>query len=192
MPEDKLEETLRPIVLQYGFEQVERCLQEMETTVRRRRGSGRPERSETSPGRGTEEKYKKKNSRITAQEYASKMEIPSEKVPMVAELARKFENKSFLPTLWDIRNFCQLHGIDEPASSSRVGAVPRIFKCIAAMETDDIREILESGMFSGPSRLGPIADAIRRRNARHETAAQTPTSSSPRPDREVDGLQSRS
>ena len=29
------------------------------------------------------------------------------------------------------------------------------------MDTTNLRELLDSGQFSGPSRLGPIADAIR-------------------------------
>ena len=87
---------------------------------------------------------------------------------MVVELAGRFQDKSFLPTFGDIANFCHFYQIDKPASKSRASAIPRVFKFIASMEADDVRIILDQGMFSGPSRLGPIADAIRR-NGRAST-----------------------
>ena len=66
-----------------------------------------------------------------------------------------------MPTFGDIRIFCEVYGIDEPASKSRASAIPRIFKFIATMSSDEVQGILDDGMFSGPSRVGPIADAIR-------------------------------
>ena len=98
------------------------------------------------------------------------MQLSSEKKSAVSDLARKFENKSFLPTYRDIVDFCEMYGIDVPASRSRANAIPRVFKFIAGMEASDIRGILERGMFSGPSRLGPISDAIRHYR-RHEPTA---------------------
>ena len=66
-----------------------------------------------------------------------------------------------MPTFGDIRNFCQVYGIDEPASKSRASAIPRVFKFMATMSDEEVQGILDGGMFSGPSRVGPIADAIR-------------------------------
>jgi hypothetical protein len=89
------------------------------------------------------------------------MQIPSEKEFALVEIASRFEDKSFLPTYGEISNFCQMYGIDEPASKTWANVIPRIFKFIATMEPEDIQRILNDGTFSGPSRLGPIADAIR-------------------------------
>ncbi len=104
---------------------------------------------------------KKKRHTVSAQEYVAKMDHDPEKRPAVSELAKRFEEKTFLPTIGDIRNFCQVYGIDEPASKSRRSAIPRVFKCMATMSAEEVRGILDDGMFSGPSRLGPVADAIR-------------------------------
>ena len=65
------------------------------------------------------------------------MELPLEKEPAIVALANRFQDKSFLPTFGDIANFCQIYGIDEPASKSRASAIPRVFKFIASMEAKE-------------------------------------------------------
>ena len=100
-------------------------------------------------------------SKISATEYVAKLELPLGKKPVVVELAKRFECKAFLPTFGDIANFCQIHGLKTPLSKSRSSAIPRIFKFIATMDSSRTRAILDEEMYSGPSKLGPIADAIR-------------------------------
>ena len=89
------------------------------------------------------------------------MGLPAEKSAAVSELAVRFEQKSFLPSFGNITTFCRTYGIDVPASKSRASAIPRVFKFIAEMESEEVRQILDDGLFSGPSRLRPIADAIQ-------------------------------
>lgn len=186
MVDSKLEDTLRAMVRRYGFGRVSQSLWEMEPSSHRFEHSARSGRRKAPSGNGSVAKPGKRNVRVAAPEYVAKMDVSSGKIPLVAELARRFDDKSFLPTFGDVRNFCQIYGIDEPASKSRSSAIPRIFKFMAAMETDDIRKILDNGTFSGPSRLGPLADAIRRRAglralARSPESRQTPTPSSSLP-----------
>ena len=176
MSKAKLKDTLRLIVRQYGFEQVGRSLREIRLADRQLKSS---KQSKVLSNNKAVTKSPKKRAKVNAPEYVAKMELSTEKEPMAVELAKRFENKAFLPTFGDIRNFCQIYGIDEPASKSRTSAIPRVFKFIATMETDEIQRILDDGMFSGPSRLGPIADAIRR-NGR---AARTYSSPPPPPSR---------
>ena len=76
-------------------------------------------------------------------------------------LAERFEAKSFLPRCADIRNFCRIHGIDERASKSRAAAIPRLFKYLATMDPKNLQRLLDESAFSGPSQLGPLAEAIR-------------------------------
>ena len=78
------------------------------------------------------------------------------------QLATRFDAKSFMPAFNDAAEFCHIYGIEPPASRSRSNVIPRVFKRIAALETDQIQRIVDGGHFSGPSRLGPISDAIRR------------------------------
>ena len=173
MSKSKLKDTLRLIVHQYGFEQVDRSLREIRLADRQLKS---PKQSKALSDQKAVTKPLNKRAKINAPEYVAKMELSSEKKPIAAELAKRFENKAFLPTFGDIRNFCQIYGIDEPASKSRASAIPRVFKFIATMETDEIQTILDDGMFSGPSRLGPIADAIRRNGRAARTYSSPPSS----------------
>ena len=168
MTKAKLKDTLRSMIREYGFEQVNESLMEVRSSTYHLQ---RPKSKAGRSDKGTVRKAGRRNPRVTASQYVAKMELPSEKEASVIELARRFEDKSFLPTFGDISNFCQIYGIDELVSKSRTSAIPRVFKFIAAMEAGDIRRIIDDGLFSGPSRLGPIADAIRR-NGRAATATQ--------------------
>ncbi len=155
MTDAKLRTALQPIVQEYSLGRVLKSLGEI--------ADARHETSEqlaTSPN-GVAKATTRKKPKVTASGYVEKMELPIAKSAAVAELAERFQRKSFLPTVNDIANFCQMYGIEVPASKSRASAIPRIFKFIAGMEADEIQRILADGMFSGPSRLGPIADAIR-------------------------------
>ena len=147
-----LSDTLRSMVEQYGFEEVDKSLREIGISERR------PECAKQD----LKSKKRRAVPRVTAPEYVGKMTLPPEKEALVADLANNFHAKSFMPTFGDIADFCQTYGVTEPASKSRANAIPRVFKFIAGMETNELQRILTDGLFSGPTRLGPIADAIRR------------------------------
>ncbi|MCY4342294.1 MAG: hypothetical protein OXE83_01795 [Gammaproteobacteria bacterium] len=97
----------------------------------------------------------------SAVEYVRKMPLPQEKAEVMVIAAERFEEKRFLPAFADIREFCRVHALKLGKSTSRAGAIPRVFSFLAAMDTPDLEKILDDGNFCGPSRLAPIADAIR-------------------------------
>lgn len=153
MIDKRLGTKLRSLIRQYGIEQVDQSLREI-----RVENTGR-----YSGVVDSEARPRKTISRAkSAPEYVAKMDYDPEKWPALLELAKRFQDKSFLPTFGDIRNFCQAYGIDVPASKSRASAIPRVFKSIATMDSVEIRRIVDDRLFSGPARLGPIADAIRK------------------------------
>ena len=159
MTQSDLKDALRAMVLEYGFEHVSECLQEVRYSGF---NGGKPWRKIGASNRSTPAEASTGKHKTTAPEYVTKMGLPFGKHGAAVELAERFQAKAFLPTFGDIANFCQIYRIDPPASKTRANAIPRVFKFIASMEPNEIRRILDEGMFSGPSRLGPIADAIRR------------------------------
>lgn len=170
-----LKDMLCLMVDRHGPEQVNRALREVVSAHRRKNAN--KGKAKVPPKNSAKAKTKK----TTALEYVAKMDLHPEKKRVMAELAKRFEEKNFLPSFGDIRNFCRIYRIVEPASKSRVSALPRVFKFIATMETSDIQRILDDGLFSGPSRLGPIADAIMRngRGAAYRLANPPASGSSP-------------
>ncbi len=168
MRNSDLEKSLRPIVHEHGLGSV---LEALGTIAAEYDSQFAPPLALNGADKHAKPKKSRKRSpKPNAAEYAAKMELPSDKQPMVVTLAEQFERKDFLPTLGDIAHFCQIYGIDVPASKTRASAIPRVFKFLAnEMEAEEVQRILDDGMFSGPSRLGPIADAIRRNGRASQT-----------------------
>ena len=155
MRDSKLRLLLQPIVQEYGLGSVLESLGQIADSQRSKVELGTPLGNNIAHG------TKQKAAKITAPEYVRKMDIPTEKVATVAELARRYHRKSFLPTFSDISSFCQMYDVQAPASKGRANAIPRVFKLISELEPQEIQQILDDGMFSGPSTLGPIAEGIR-------------------------------
>ena len=156
---------LRRLVSRYGIDKVDIELQRLvarqPTTLTR---------SKPRPNGDVSRKARQPRTRVKAPEYVAKMDIDGDRMATLLALAERFETKSFLPRCADIRNFCHIHGIDEPASKSRAGAIPRLFKYVATMDANDIQRLLDERAFSGPTKVGPLADAIRA----HGRAARSP------------------
>ena len=147
------------MVRRYGFVHVSRCLQEIGLS------EGQSGCSDSHGGLSNVAvlgKSKSSRPKMSATAYVAKFDLPLDNKPIVVELAKRFESKDFLPTFGDIANFCQTNELETPKSRTRVSAIPRIFKLMATMDSSRTQAILDSDMYSGPSKLGPIADAIRR------------------------------
>lgn len=155
MTASKLKPALRSLVREHGLGEVLKSLGEIAES---RRGSVKQLAVRSN---GAEKKVSRRKPRLTATEYVKKMELPAEKSAVVTELAKRFEQKDFLPNFAAIAEFCRTYEIKAPASKSRSNAIPHVFKSIADIEIAEVERIRDDGMFSGPSRLGPIADAIR-------------------------------
>ena len=176
MSTNKLNDILLSLVRRYGFERVEQSLRIVHDLDRNKKHTSmesKYRRSETSRELSTLKK--RPRTRITASNFISKMSLEPDKLLILTQLADNFDSKEFLPTIRDIRLFCNHHGLDEPSSNTRAAAISRIFKFLSSIPTSHAEEILRTGMYSGPSRLGPIADAIRR-NARYAAASESPHS----------------
>ena len=168
----ELRTALSSMVERFGFENVSRTLREME-----------PDHAKLKPRRSDPPKRARNNGsgnkrRVSAVEYVRTMDLPTERAEVIGRAAEEFERRTFLPTMGDVRSFCEVYGIDEPKSKTRVSGIPRIFKFLVTMDVAEVKTMLDDRMFSGPAELGPIADAIRSkaREMRMDSPdTQTPT-----------------
>ena len=161
MTGDRLVASLRELVREHGFDRVSRSLRELDGLGSDAQGA--------KPGVGRQPQHRagtrgRRKPAATALERVAKMDLPSETADSVLQLAKRFDEKSFMPTFGDIAHFCRVYDVEEPASKSRASAISRIFSTIAAMNAEDIQILIDYGAFSGPARLGPISDAIARRS----------------------------
>lgn len=118
--------------------------------------------ADASPIEEAPPKPRKRNPKLTAPEYVAKMDLPANHKRLMEEAADRFCAKSFLPTIGDIRNFCEIYQIALPKSGSRASAIPRVFRFLAAMDTSELQTMLDNGLFSGPARYGLVSEAIMR------------------------------
>lgn len=135
MPE--LDEQLRLLVQQYGIAEVRRRL----STIIGPRGGSHLRRS--------------------ARDYATGMNLPSDQKERLLTFAQLFEEKRFLPTAADIRNFFDAYGAGPAKVKTRRDAIPLIFRFLSSLSDERLDRIINEGSFTGPSELGPIADAIK-------------------------------
>ena len=171
MVKENLRAVLGSMVKRYGFETVSRILHEMEEGV-----AGPNARGETeAPRRIRRKRAKPTKRRRSAVDYVKAMEVPVERAAVVRRAAEEFERRVFLPTLSDVRSFCEAFGIEEPRSTSRASGIPRIFKFLVTMEVAEAERMLDDRVFSGPASLGPIADAIRGKAKEYREAAMSRT-----------------
>ena len=160
MKKKDLTEIMRNIVLQHGIENVEQVLLEIRNPTERLSSRSGPSVACSKPRRKfTSDQRRKK--KLTAARFVLKLENSLETKRLLEELANKYDNKEFLPTIGEIRNFCAIHGISIPTSFSRSVMVPRIFKHLSQLESEKIQFMLRTESFSGPTQLAPIAEAIR-------------------------------
>jgi len=153
MRKNTLRKILSVLVDGFGYEEVRKSLDGLgsETTGGKALG--------TLPGkRGKASRPRTKPSAITAVESLSVSD--EEKKDDIMELARKLEEKEFMPNVNHVRAFLRQQGKDGSSVKSRQQAVSIVFKCLAGWETQNLRELDVRGAYGGPKSLSVIAESI--------------------------------
>lgn len=153
MPE--LDEQLRLLIQQYGIAEVRRRLRVITKP---------PARSRV---------------RRNARDYVTGMNLPSSQTERLLALAQLFEEKLFLPTAAVIRNFLEAYGAAPLKFKTRQDAIPLMFRYLSSLSDERLDRIIKEGAFSGPSELGPIADAIMAKSVTMRHGENTARSSDP-------------
>lgn len=163
MPKHNLTESLQALVHRHGMSSVLHSLADIQDSAGRQTLSSRHTRNSKS--------------KLSAVDYIGRLTLPTEKSEVMARAAQRFEEGKFLPSIADVREFCRIHGVELGKATSRAGTIPRVFTFLATMDTAQVAKVLDDGSFSGPSRLAPIADAIRNRSANRRQPDFTEVSS---------------
>lgn len=75
-------------------------------------------------------------------------------------LAERFDEKRFLPTMGDVRHFVEMRG-GSVRAKQRADAARSLLLLLSSMSVENLQKIIEADSYSGPSQLGPLADAIK-------------------------------
>ena len=186
MASNILDDLIRTIVNHYGFEKINLALRKLEREAKKHEPKPAHQISLGNHESSSQSEYQNRQKK-TALSYVEKLNPASDIQRFLNELAQMFDDKNFLGTIGEIRDFCALHNIDVPVSSSRATSIPRIFRTLAMMSVSEIQKVMQSARFSGPSHLAPIAAAIRRNSNSLRLERQLPKKEKGKPAGEDEG-----
>ena len=155
--DDLLQTLLAAMVDEWGFERVRNRLEVVQSTDGKRAGV-----SEASVGQAQSNKHRQRSTeKPTAVAMAAKVSLPPKQKELIQKLAERFDDKRFLPTSGDIRYFFEVHGGVVPSSKQRGEAFRKVLSLLSALPEAELLKIVDSDAHSGPSKLGPLSDALR-------------------------------
>ena len=99
--------------------------------------------------------------RQSAVEQAEKMPLPDDRKALILTLATRFDKRMFLPTASDVRNFLEINHATAGVLHGREAALPKVFRVLVELPDETLGKIVRDDSYSGPSRLGPLSDAIQ-------------------------------
>ena len=79
---------------------------------------------------------------------------------LVNQVGCAYENKKYLPELWQVKRFLASHGIETRNIRSRVAALPMIVKVLSNLSVDELTDLAAGSSKSTRGDLGIIADQI--------------------------------
>ena len=109
----------------------------------------------------TVKRPKKSREKPNAVSIVSSLALSDEgKKSVLLVLARKYEEKAFMPNVNHVRAFLEQEGKDVSRIKSRGQVVSTVFKCLADWETTRLQELDTRGLYGPPKSLSAIAESI--------------------------------
>lgn len=158
-----IEDVFDELLVRYGRSELQRRLESLLDSAGPQASASRRKRVPRS-GAG-----KGRSKRKSAVEYVEAMNVPETRKCVMRSIAKRFDEKRFLPTISDVRYFADIHGVDAATFRSRGTVIPRLFSLLSSMEEGRLRWIERDGMFSGPANLDSFSDAIKATSIRRRT-----------------------
>lgn len=147
-----LAEVLTALVREYGHEEVLQSLNSVAASYKDR----------VSPNNGNSDAQDAaKKRKATPTELVERSLLPHASKILLRRLAERFEAKSFLPSIGDVRHFLEMNGFPDEKPIQRAEAFRVVLKVIAQMPEEAIGRLALSHVHSGPSELAPLSQAIK-------------------------------
>ncbi len=102
----------------------------------------------------------RRSQRFAAMQLVEKLEIQSDVKQPLTILANRFDDKDFLPSVADVREFIIMAGERPPTMKNRQESFRNLLRVLLRLPPDRLRQLAEAAGHSGPAQLGPISDAI--------------------------------
>lgn len=141
---------LRALVKEWGHEEVASTLSNL---------ASENHLSERSDSRGRPPRRSRNDSK-TAVAQVERAKATDPVRHLLLDLASRYDRNEFLPSTADTRELLFMIGIEPEPIKDRSQAFRRLLEALLPLSPEKIEQIARSGRHSGPSRLGPLSDAI--------------------------------
>lgn len=102
-----------------------------------------------------------KHHRLTARDYVERTDLPIRKKGILLQLAQRFEDREFLPTIGHVKEFLERRNVHLGSVRGRGAAASKVIETLRSLPDEHLEAMLHDESYSGPSRLGPLSDAIK-------------------------------
>lgn len=93
--------------------------------------------------------------------YVVRLDLPERRRALLLDMATLFDRRELLPTAADVRNFVQMRSGRHVDIKQRSDAFRRLVDVALDMPEEQLERLVKGGGHGGPSRLGPLSDAIK-------------------------------
>lgn len=152
-----LSDMIQVLVSTYGRDAVRQAVEAAGNEIRR--GRAQPDRVGTSQS-SLDLDQRKRAPKPSALELAKRVNVPNSRRNDVEEIAKRFDQRAFLPTSADAREFLILAGKKPRAIKDRSDAFKQVLAVLLQVPTERLAGIVGSSAYAGPSELSAISDAI--------------------------------
>lgn len=143
-----LRSLLASLLREWDYDLVRQCLIEVHAEQAQR------------PTQASDRRTGKEHRRPTASEVVGRAEVDAAQLSTLQVFATRFDAKAFLPTAADVRHFLEMRGRDPGVVKHRQDAFRKVLDVLLSMPIDELEHLRASNAHSGPTKLGPLADAI--------------------------------
>jgi hypothetical protein len=161
-----LNRLLRMLVDEWGYEQV---AEELRRTDRVPDGSDQLRIPSTA-------RSPKQKTILSPSEQVEKALLDPTRKQLLLQIARRYEQKQFLPSVAAVTEFLTMMGDDPGQLKDRVQAFRVLLRALLQLSADRLTQLTNSSLHSGPSQLGPISAAIAAAGEHLPRRSQEPTS----------------
>ncbi|WP_201446326.1 hypothetical protein [Burkholderia gladioli] len=149
-PDRLLASILKSLVEEFGVQQVREKLSEISSASSEKRVDDR-----------LSKRVVEKRPRLSGMiAMAEALSDESEKTRLIKDLASRFDNKTFLPSMGDVKHFVEMRG-GSVRAKQRSDSARSLLLLLSSMSVESLKKIVAAESHSGPSQLGPLADAIK-------------------------------
>jgi hypothetical protein len=102
----------------------------------------------------------RKGARPSATEQIERAALEGEQKDALLQLAVRYDHRQFLPSVADVREFLIMMGERPIDMKDRREAFRILLRNLMQLPVERLKQLASTALHSGPSRLGPLSDAI--------------------------------